>query len=905
MRKNDTDQSPKLFTDDEIVPIQLTSEPVTCLGMTFSSDEERREYFRAELRRKLPELRQIEGFPIGEDDDIIALSDPPYYTACPNPWLNDFIAEWEQEKTQLEAEGKRTKDFSVWEPYASDVSEGKSNPIYTVHTYHTKVPHPAIMRYILYYTQPGDIVLDGFAGTGMTGLAAQSCADPNSSFAQKIAKEWQEQFGIQPFWGERHAICGDLSPYAANISRFYNSPQDAITYKREVETILKQMQTDCGWLYEVKDDNGNNIGRINFVVWSDVFVCPNCGREYVFWNAAIDEQAKCLHSEFPCPHCNALQTKKTAKPALETVFDVALGKNIERIKSVPVIIVYKNGNKTFQKEPSEYDKKLLLDIEKAAIIDFFPTRELPVGYNTEQPKKARKIYYVHQFFTRRNLMALSHLYSLINQSKMKHKLLFLFTGMLQRSSMMNRVHVNNYFNGGGGWNGGFLKGTLYIPNAPTETSVIEQISDKLSAICNAIPFLPKKNNNLQYVGSASDISLENNSIDYIFIDPPFGSNINYSELNSLIEPWLKVITNNANEAIENIAQNKNAEFYRVQMTDCFREFFRVLKPQKWMTVEFSNTSASVWNSIQTALQSVGFVIVNVAALDKKQGSFKAVTTTTAVKQDLVITCFKPSDRLRLNLEQKGATQQSAQDFIEELLIHLPVHVEKDNSTTAIVERSAKILYDRLISYYVQHGYTIPMDAKEFQQMLHDSFIERDGMFFTASQAVEYEEKRAHTTEFVPMALFISSEAEGIEWLKRHLSKKPQTYQELQPEWMKDMAAPKKGDIIPELRDILEENFIEESDGTWRNPDAEKAADLEILRNRRMLKEFTAYMEQATKPKAKRMKDCRLAVLQYGFKECYRQKRFADIVAVGDHIPESLLTEDEVLLQYYDIALTRI
>lgn len=65
--------------------------PVTVLGLTFSNDDERREYFRAELRRKLP-TRNIEGFPIGEDDDIIALSDPPYYTACPNPWLNDFIA---------------------------------------------------------------------------------------------------------------------------------------------------------------------------------------------------------------------------------------------------------------------------------------------------------------------------------------------------------------------------------------------------------------------------------------------------------------------------------------------------------------------------------------------------------------------------------------------------------------------------------------------------------------------------------------------------------------------------------------------------------------------------------------------------------------------------------------------
>lgn len=244
------------------------------------------------------------------------------------------------------------------------------------------------------------------------------------------------------------------------------------------------------------------------------------------------------------------------------------------------------------------------------------------------------------------------------------------------------------------------------------------------------------------------------------------------------------------------------------------------------------------------------------------------------------------------------------DFIEELLVHLPVHLEKDNSTTAVIERSPKILYDRLISYYVQHGYAIPMDAQEFQKGLRERFIERDGMFFTASQALEYEEKKKGTNGIIPMALFISSEAEGIEWLKRELET-PQTYSEIQPEWMKAMSTTKKGDVLPELMTILEENFIKDEDGKWRKPDQEKAADLEIIRNRKMMKEFNLYLEQAQKPKAKRMKDTRLEVLRYGFKECYKQKDYKSIILVGDHIQESLLQEDEILLQYYDIASTRV
>ena len=97
-----------------------THGPVECLGITFPNDEARRKHFLDILREKLQdsEFRQIEGFPIGSDEDILALSDPPYYTACPHPFMGDFIA----------------------------------------HSYHTKVPYKAIMRYVLHFTEPGDIV---------------------------------------------------------------------------------------------------------------------------------------------------------------------------------------------------------------------------------------------------------------------------------------------------------------------------------------------------------------------------------------------------------------------------------------------------------------------------------------------------------------------------------------------------------------------------------------------------------------------------------------------------------------------------------------------------------------------------------------------------------------------------
>ncbi|MEG1846709.1 MAG: DNA methyltransferase, partial [Oscillospiraceae bacterium] len=109
----------------------------------------------------IDKVRGIEGFPIGSDEDIIALSDAPYYTACPNPFIEEFIKE---NATPYDEE---TDNYHK-EPFASDISEGKYDPIYKLHPYHTKVPHKAIMKYIAHYTKPGDVVFDGFCGTGMT-----------------------------------------------------------------------------------------------------------------------------------------------------------------------------------------------------------------------------------------------------------------------------------------------------------------------------------------------------------------------------------------------------------------------------------------------------------------------------------------------------------------------------------------------------------------------------------------------------------------------------------------------------------------------------------------------------------------------------------------------------------------
>lgn len=873
-------QQKGFFLDSDFEDIELTPEPVTCLGKTFESDDARREYFRNELRSKLPELRKIEGFPIGEDDDIINLSDPPYYTACPNPWLNDFIADWEKEKEQVKAEGKRTDNFEVKIPYAADVSEGKNNPIYMAHAYHTKVPHPAIMRYILHYTQPGDIVFDGFCGTGMTGVAANLCG---SKADVDALGEKNVKIGV------RHCICSDLSPIASLIASSYNLKFDAKEFERKANIILQKVEEELGWMYATK--NNGTRGTINYTIWSDVFTCQSCGNELVLWNETVSEDTKSMKSQFVCPSCGSDCSKSNINKLKEATFDEITQDTSSIQKCVPVRI---NGitysGKRFEKN---IDSEDIAVYQKVMAMDLSSYRSAKILIGDESKRiLSAGLSHVHHFYTKRNFILLNRIYELAKESSV---LTAWFTSCLFNVSKMYKFRTDR--------KGSILYGTYYIPSLNIEYNPLRTLKGKLKdfiATCYST-----RGNSTVSISSATKITqIVNDSIDYIFVDPPFGANLMYSELNSLWEGWIRIATNNKEEAIVSNTQQKNIFEYQNLMNQSLKEFYRILKPGKWMTVEFSNTSASVWNSIQNALQNVGFVIANVSALDKKQGSFKTVTTTTAVKQDLIITCFKPSTKLSEQFASTLETSTKLWAFVSELLEHLPVHLANNESTTAVVERSPKILYDRLIAYYVQHGYAVPIDATEFQKGLKERFLERDGMYFTASQALEYEEKRAKSDGFVPMALFISSEADGIEWLKRKLET-PKTYQELQPDWMKDMVTPKKGDVLPGLDVILEENFIKDSEGKWSKPDPENASHLEQLRGKRLMKEFNLYLEAAKKPKAKRMKDTRLEVIRYGFKDCYKQKNYQDIVIVGDHIQESLLMEDEILLQYYDIAMSRI
>jgi DNA modification methylase/predicted RNA-binding Zn-ribbon protein involved in translation (DUF1610 family) len=895
------DGSGKLFEERLDAP----GKPVACLGKTFAGEEERRAYFTGELRKHLadPEFRKIEGFPIGKDEDILALSDPPYYTVCPNPWIADFIARWEKEKSTSDTPYHR-------EPFAADVSEGKNDPIYNAHSYHTKVPHKAIMRYILHYTEPGDIVFDGFCGTGMTGVAAQMCGnkteveslgyrvEDDGTILQQETNENGEQ-AWKPFsrLGARRAVLNDLSPAAAFIAYSYNMPVDVAAFETEARCILAEVEAECGWMYETLHTDGKTKGKINYTVWSEVFNCPNCSKEVVFWEAAVDKAAGEVLHEFPCPYCGAMLTKRNMDRAWVNKFDTAIQQNIKQAKQVPVLINYSLNGKRYEKKPDTQDLAVIDKIENSEIPYWFPKDRMMEGGETRRNDPIG-ITHVHHFYTKRNMRILATIQKKVNSSLVSLILLDIFSVITK----MSRFRVPAWIDKTTGPMKGGTSGTLYIPSLQGEQNVLNAFTEKYYMIARALKNKVENKNTVISSFSFSQLSYISDSIDYIFIDPPFGSNLNYSELNSLWEAWLRIKTNNKTEVIENSNQNKGKEEYRILITNCFKEAYRVLKPGHWMTVEFSNTQTSIWNIIQTSLAEAGFIIANVSALDKKQGSFKAVTTPTAVKQDLVISAYKPNGGFEQRFIKEADTPEGVWDFVRTHLKYLPVVKVSGENFQPIPERDPRILFDQVVAYYVRKNVAIPIaSSQEFQAGLPQRFVERDGMYFLAEQVSEYDSKKIAMGNRIKSAeLFVLDEATAIQWLRQTLQDKPQTFQQIHPHFMQEISGWNKNEKQLELSILLEQNFLKDNKDCWHVPDPENAAHIEQMREKALLKEFEEY-----KTAAKRLKTFRVEAVRAGFKKAYIDHDYETIIKTAAKLQGDVIEEDPKLLMYYSNAQTRL
>ena len=353
-----------------------------------------------------------------------------------------------------------------------------------------------------------------------------------------------------------------------------------------------------------------------------------------------------------------------------------------------------------------------------------------------------------------------------------------------------------------------------------------------------------------------------------------------------------------------------------------------------MTIEFHNSNNSVWQALQASIWVAGFVIADVRVLDKKKITMLQGTHANIAKQDLVISAYRPNGGLEERFGLESGTEDGVWDFVRTHLKNLPVFVGKEGKAAIITERQNYLLFDRMVAFHVQRGVTVPLSASEFYIGLANRFAERDGMYFLSDQVVEYDKKRIAVDSVEQMALFVSDEISAIQWLRQLLIIKPQSFQDIHPQFLLEIGGWNKNEKSLELSTLLEQNFLRydgeglvpeqihaylssnwkelrnlpkdapalvtKARGRWYVPDPKKAGDLEKLREKALLKQFEEY-----KAAKKKIKVFRLEAVRAGFKKAWQERDYAVIVAVADKIPNNVLEEDPKLLMWYDQAVTRM
>lgn len=850
---------------------------------------------RRRLAAELPAQRDIPGAPVAEDADILAMSLPPYYTACPNPDIDEWLA-------TTAPDGHDDRTYVDPGPFTTDISEGKSNPFYKAHSYPTKVPHPAIMRFLLHYTVPGDVVLDGFCGTGMTGVAAQACGMPPNDLRRDIEGEMGEVR-----WGHRRAVLSDLSPAATFIAAGVNLPVDAKAFDRRSAEILDEFEAEWGWMYKTTDDRGRER-TIDYTVWSEVFTCPSCAGPIVFHEVALDRATGEVRDTLVCPVCGNAASKERLERRMVEVQSVA-GDTYERIDLRPVELHYRDGAMKKSKPLDDEDRAVLRRVLGVALPGPVPAGDLPLDRMIHGSRLGPKGFTrVHHLWSDRALVALSALWRSCSGEAdpvLRAALLFWVDQAAWGLSWMNRFvprhysHVNQ-----------FLSGVYYVPSQHAEyhprvtLEGTQRARGKRAALTQMWERSPARLGEVIIsTGSSTRLGLPDSCIDYVFVDPPFGANIPYSDLAIPVEAWHRVHTNAGEEAVTGRAARfvRTISEYAELMERCFSEFHRVLKPGRWMTVEFSNSSNEVWLTIQHALARAGFIVGETRVFDKESLSFRQLTAKNAVKRDLVISAYKPADELAERIGPSAGTPDTAWAFVREHLRHLPVTLERDpnGEQRVIRERLPDRLYDRMEAFHLTRNLAIPVTAAEFYEGLSQRFPQRDGMHFLDEQVEAYERQRMTIKDLKAAQLFITDEESAIQWLRQFLKNRrsPQPYAAIQPEFFREVQAGLPDwEEAPDLKVLLERSCLQDDEGRWYVPDPKKEADLEKLRKRERLKEFATYAAGKGA-----LKHFSLAAVRAGFSDAWERRDFASIVAVGNRLPAEAFAQDERLLFYLDNA----
>lgn len=596
----------------------------------------------------------------------------------------------------------KARDFKPSPGLPSSISALYENPLpctrtgalYNAFSYPTKISPEVIALFIATHTEPGATILDTFAGSGSAGLAVKLCDKPTA-----VMKAIAARMGLAPIWGPRHAVLYELGVLGSFVSGTMCSPPSPDDFEAAAKKLLAEAEREMGWLWIAEDSSGNS-GRLRHAIWSDVLVCPHCLAETSFWVAAVRFSPLRLDDAYECSSCGNVVATGKARRATETYTDPLLGREIVRKKRVLARVHGKTGSVAWQRPPIGPDEERANKAFATLAPGIGPVSELiwgdlyRAGYHTG-------ISHLHHFYTPRNFLAVSCLWRLIDEqpSHLRDALrLLVLSYNGSHSTLMTRVVVKD------GQNDfvltGAQSGVLYVSGLPVEKNVFEGVRRKISGFKDAFTMLAGSKSTVEvFNASSTRLHLPEESVDYVFTDPPFGDYIPYAEINQINEVWLGKATDRSQELIVSDAQGKDVDDYAKMMGEVFCEISRVLKSEGKATVVFHSAKAVIWRALAQAYGEAGLRVRATSVLDKLQASFKQVVSAVSVKGDPLLLLVKDQGVL-------SGSDRMTDEVFDEVLARA---IHSDNSA----EKELPRLYSRYVARCLELGTRVALNADEF------------------------------------------------------------------------------------------------------------------------------------------------------------------------------------------------
>ncbi|MHB1118165.1 MAG: DNA methyltransferase [Minisyncoccota bacterium] len=585
--------------------------------------------------------------------------------------------------------------------YSNPISSTRSGALFNAFSYPTKISPEAIALFIATHTSPGAVVLDTFGGSGTTGLAALLCDQPTEAM-ERTASELH----LKPQWGPRKAVIYEIGTLGAFISRTMCRPNDPKKFEAIAKKMIDRVESETKDLYSAIDPNGE-VGQIRHVIWSDVLSCPSCQKESTYWDAVVNTSPLKLRSYFYCSHCKNKSPLDFAKRVTENFFDPLLNQTIVRKKRLPATIYGQTDGKNWCRPATADDKKRYEKIIKRSL-SAKPLIKPIVWGDLYRGGYHTGITHLHHFYTYRNFLAMTALWKAIEDEPLEFRdalRLLVLSYNATHSTLMTRVVIKK------GQKDfaltGAQSGVLYISSLPVEKNIFQGLRRKVRTLTQAftITFGSRSEVDVRQA-SSTKIDLPNESVDYVFTDPPFGDYIPYAEINQINEIWLGRTTDRSKEIIVSHAQGKSVGQYGALMRSVLSEIARTLKKRGKATLVFHSSKAEVWQALTDAYQFAGFGVKTTSVLDKIQESFKQVVSTISVKGDPLLLLEKRSTKV----------SKKNQDVTREKIIAGVVNkiwAEKKD----IKELSPERMYSRFIGECLEEGISVELGAEAFYKMV--------------------------------------------------------------------------------------------------------------------------------------------------------------------------------------------